>query len=140
VDEQRAHHPTALAALVPEPFVHLLHRSQIATLTTLDPDGSPQSTAVWYLLDGDGALKTSLTSQRQKYRNLVRDPRCSLLIIDEHNNSLSLEIRGLAELARDLDRSVITRIARAYGSDPAWMDGDRYVLTYRPSRVRATRA
>lgn len=73
--------PTILDA-VPESHRHLAESPLTATLTTIDTTGRPQSTAVWYLVDDDGQLKGSVTSDRQKYRNLRGNPHGDLFIID----------------------------------------------------------
>ena len=57
---------------VPESLTDLLHGPNTAVLTTVGSDGLPQSTAVWFLVGDDGVLRTSITTDRQKYRNLVR--------------------------------------------------------------------
>ena len=75
-----------ITELVPAGHADLLRLPATATLTTLDRSGRPASTAVWYLLDTDGELKSSVTTDRQKYRNLRADPRCSLLVIDPANS------------------------------------------------------
>ena len=64
---------------VPESHRDLLRSPLTATLTTIDINGRPQSTAVWYFVDDDGHLKGSTTSDRQKYKNLRHNPSCDLL-------------------------------------------------------------
>jgi hypothetical protein len=59
----------------PESHRDLLITPLTATLTTVDPLGRAQSTAVWYLVE-DGQLKSSTTSDRQKYKNLIGNPNC----------------------------------------------------------------
>jgi hypothetical protein len=70
---------------VPESHRDLLRSGLTATLTTIDGRGRPHSTAVWYLVDDDGQLKGSITSDRVKYRNLSRNANCDLFIIDPAN-------------------------------------------------------
>ena len=55
-----------------------------ATVATLDQDGGPQTPVGWVGLD-DGALVFSATEDRRKVRNLRRDPRVSVSIIDMAN-------------------------------------------------------
>lgn len=121
---------------VPDSHAALLRRPLVATLTTLDGGGRPSSTAVWFLLDEDGQLKSSVTSDRQKYRNLSGDPRCVLLVIDPDDQFRTIEVRADVELERDPDHAVVSRIARAYDADPAGFSGqDRVTITYRPVKV-----
>ncbi len=85
---------------VPESHRDLLRSPLTATLTTIDVNGRPRSTAVWYLVDDDRQLKGSVTSDRQKYKNLRHNLNCDLFIIDPQNPFRTLEIRAEAELAR----------------------------------------
>ena len=80
-----------------------------ATLTTVDSNGRPQSRDErrWYFVDDDGQLKGSTTSDRQKYKNLVGNPNCVLLIIDPQNPFRTLELRAEAELVPDTDKATV---------------------------------
>src|SRR3954470_16772555 len=86
-----------------------------AVLTTVDKDGLPQSTAVWYLVDDDGVLKTSILTSRQKYRNLARHPKASLFVLDPANPYRSVEIRATVELAPDDEKVLLPKFASRYG-------------------------
>lgn len=127
----------------PESHRDLLTAPLTATLTTIDGNGRPQSTAVWFLLDGDGRLTSSITSDRQKYTNLTGNPECDLFIIDPQNPFRTLEIRARAELEPDPEQDEVRRFAEAYGVDPAMLvneSEDRYTVTYRPRRIVANPA
>jgi len=52
-----------------------------AILATIKQDGSPQLTPVWYRWDGE-QFWVSITKERAKYKNILRDPRVSLCIDD----------------------------------------------------------
>lgn len=55
-----------------------------AILATIKKDGSPQLTPVWYRWDGE-QFWVSITKERAKYKNILRDPRMSLCVDDaEH--------------------------------------------------------
>ena len=54
---------------------------RFATLATLNRDGSPHLTAIWYELSGEDVLFNTTTT-RVKSRNIARDPRVSLLVGD----------------------------------------------------------
>ena len=123
---------------VPESHRDLLTSPLTAALTTIDNKGRPQSTAVWYLVDDDGSLKGSITDDRQKYKNLSRNPNCTLLVIDPSNPWRTLEIRAEAELSADPEKATVSKFAAAYGVDEAMLkaSGDnRFTVTYRPRRV-----
>ncbi len=97
---------------VPESHRDLLLAPLTATLTTIDSGGRPQSTAVWYFVDDDGLLKGSITSDRQKYKNLQRNRSCDLFIIDPQNPYRTLEIRADADLSPDPDKATVRKFAR----------------------------
>ena len=55
-------------------------RNTRAVLATIKRDGRPQLSNISYTLDDDGLIKISVTRDRAKTRNLLRDPRASLAI------------------------------------------------------------
>ena len=89
------------------PTIPASHRdllgSPIVTLATAGPDGFPQVTAVWFLVDDDGTVAVSLNTSRQKAKNLERDPKATLFFVDPANPYRTLEIRALAEITPDPD-------------------------------------
>jgi PPOX class probable F420-dependent enzyme len=95
-----------------------LDGTNFATVATLNPDGSPQTSMVWIARDGATVL-FSTTAGRQKARNIQRDPRISLLIVDRQNPYRTVEIRGWAELSEDPERSLPRLLSQRYlGQDP----------------------
>ena len=56
---------------------------RFGTLATVNPDGSPHLTVMWYLLEGD-EIMFNTARERQKPSNLARDPRVSLLVYDAY--------------------------------------------------------
>jgi PPOX class probable F420-dependent enzyme len=125
---------------VPASHRDLLLSPFTATLTTLDHKGRPQSTAVWYLVDGDGQLKGSITADRQKYHNLQANPSCSLFIIDPQDPYRTLEVRAEAELDPDPEKATLRKFAEAYQVDEALLvraEEERITITYEPRRVVA---
>ena len=129
---------TSILSEVPESHRDLLESRLTAALTTIDGAGRPQSTAVWYLVDEDGQLKSSVTSTRQKYKNLNRNPACDLFIIDPANPQRTLEIRADASLAPDTELAMVGKFADAYHVDPAMLTAtgdERYTVTYSPRRI-----
>jgi PPOX class probable F420-dependent enzyme len=129
------------AATVPASHRDLL-QAQVGVLSTVGPDGFPQSTAVWFLAEDDGRITLSLTTTRQKTRNLRRNPVCSLFILDPANAYRTLEVRARAELAPDPDYATAARVVAKYGTpfDPRQVDqpGDeRVAATLSPVKVNA---
>ncbi len=76
---------------IPNSARKLLEGPALAHLVTLNPDGSPQVSIVWVGLDGDEIVCAHM-AERQKVRNIRRDPRVSIsLEAGTHND------RGLVE-------------------------------------------
>ncbi|MFE3580511.1 PPOX class F420-dependent oxidoreductase [Streptomyces vinaceus] len=91
----------------------LLDSPHPAVLTTLNPDGGPQSSVVWVARDGDELL-ISTEQGRRKERNIARDARVGLTVFDTANPFMYVEIRGTATLAEDTGREVAVLIAEQY--------------------------
>jgi PPOX class probable F420-dependent enzyme len=82
-----------MADVIPQNFRDLLEKKVFAHLATLMPDGRPQVTPVWCDFDGE-YVRVNTAIGRQKDRNLVRDGRVSLSLIDPENPYRYLEVRG----------------------------------------------
>jgi PPOX class probable F420-dependent enzyme len=116
----------------------LLEAPAVGALATVGPDGRPQVTAVWYLLDDDGLLKVSVKTHRQKIRNLSERPVATFLVIDPAKPTRTLEVRATTKISPDDDYSFAERVGRKYGANLKSMDepSDRRVMvTIRPDRV-----
>jgi len=123
----------------PETHRDLL-KTDVAILATIGPDGSPQVTALWFLLDEDDTVKLSLNTSRQKVKNLQTHPECTLFILDRTNPLRTLEIRARAELSSDADYSFADKVGSKYGMDLRAIDQpgeQRVVVTLRPIKVNA---
>ncbi len=111
----------AVATTLPIPASHLdlLTRPICGVLTTLEPDGQPQSSLVW--VDHDGECATvNTTLERRKTRNLRADPRLSLLVVDPDDTGRFIQIRGDAELILDGALDHLDALARRYTLHPAF--------------------
>ncbi len=60
-----------------------LRRNHRGVLATLKRDGRPQLSNVSYLYDVDGRVKISVTLDRAKTRNALRDPRVSMSVVGD---------------------------------------------------------
>jgi PPOX class probable F420-dependent enzyme len=90
-----------------------------AHLATALPDGAPHSIPVWAILeDARIAFFTQPTSR--KARNLARDPRVALSIVDGANPYRSAQIRGrvVETVEDDAALEVIDRISQHYIGTP----------------------
>jgi PPOX class probable F420-dependent enzyme len=111
-----------------------------AHLATLRADGSPRTSPVWYDWDGTYVL-VSHTKGRQKYKDVQRDPRVALSILDPDNPYRYIEIRGSVEIEDDPNKTLINTLAKKYqGRDTYGSDGpgdDRVIFKIAPERVVA---
>lgn len=124
---------------VPDTHVDLIEAANTAVLTTVGPDGQPQSTAVWFLPE-DGVLKSSITTGRQKYRNLLRNPKATLFVLDPTNPFRTVEVRATVDLAPDQDKALVPKFAERYGVPVEVLDqpgAERVVATLTPVKVIA---
>lgn len=80
-------------AAIPENYLDLTHKKAFAQLATLMPDGSPHVSPVWFEYDGTHILVNSAKG-RVKDRNIRRDPRVGIDILDPDNPYRHLSIRG----------------------------------------------
>ncbi|MER5773109.1 PPOX class F420-dependent oxidoreductase [Streptomyces sp. NPDC002039] len=119
----------------------LLDAPHPAVLTTINPDGGPQSSVVWVSREGDELL-VSTERGRRKERNLVRDERVGLTVFDLANPFLYAEIRGTASVTEDTGRAVAARIAEEYmgpGAGKEYVEAPaeqvRVVLRITPTKV-----
>src|SRR5579863_7063471 len=85
---------------IPDSARDLLERPIVATFVTVMPDGQPQATAIWFDFDGTN-IRVNTAAGRQKARNVARDSKVTLLIIDPNNPLRWLEWRGHVAEIRD---------------------------------------
>jgi PPOX class probable F420-dependent enzyme len=125
---------------VPASHVDLLEKPTFAHLATIRPDGSPQSSVMWFAWDG-ARIRMTHTRTRQKFANLAREPRVALSIADPDDQYRFLEVRGIAEKVEDDPAAEFYRsLQRRYGMDYPVTDADvRVVITIRPDRYVAVR-
>src|SRR5262245_64168936 len=104
---------------LPASHIDLLTRPICGVLTTMGSDGQPQSSLVW--VDTDGACaRINTTLQRQKGRNLMADPKVSLVVVDPDDTARFIQIRGNAELLGDGALEHLDALTRSYTSHPCY--------------------
>jgi len=106
-----------MSALIPESHMDLLTHPIHGVLTTLMPDGQPQSSLVWCDFDGE-CVCVNTTRERQKGRNMMANPKVSLLIVDLENTGRFLQIRGEVELIEEGALEHLDAITRKYTLHP----------------------
>ncbi len=118
-----------MAEVIPDKYLDLFEKKAFAHLATVMPDGQPQVTPVWCDYDGQHVIVNSARG-RQKDRNMERDPRVSLEILDPDNPYRYLEIRGrVVEITEEGAAAHIDKMAKKY------LGVDKYPYS-RPGEVR----
>lgn len=92
-----------------------LQEPRFAVLGTLNQDGSPQLTTMWYLLEGDTIIMNTKAG-RLKERNMRRDLRISVCIPDGYSY---VTISGIVEMIDDpqISQQDIYRLAVRYDGE-----------------------
>ena len=85
----------------------------VGVVTTLQRDGSPQSTVVWVDVD-DGGVSINTAYGRVKPRNLARDPRISLVVVDPGDPYRWIKVSGTGKLLDEGADDHIDRLSKKY--------------------------
>jgi len=127
--------------VIPEKFEDLLEwvTKAYAHVATIGPRGEPQNNPVWFDWDGS-TIRFSQTTTRQKLKNVGREPRVALSILDPENPGRYLEVRGkVIEVQPDPDKAFIDRMAQKYlGQERYLWDGpgdERVVVVVQPEHT-----
>ena len=78
---------------IPESHRDLINGPRVAALTTVMPNGQPQTTVVWCNFDGIHVLVNTMRGFR-KEKNMRLNPKVTLLCFDPRQPLRSLEVRG----------------------------------------------
>lgn len=79
---------------IPDEYIDLVQGPRVAALTTVLPDGQPQTTVVWCDYDGSHVRVNTMRGFR-KEKNMRLNPRVTLLCYDPRQPLRYLEVRGL---------------------------------------------
>ena len=102
------------AARIPDTFRDFFTRPVLAHLATLMPDGTPQVTPVWIDYDGKHVI-VNTAEGRVKDRNLKRDGRVAIAIMDPDNPYRYLGVEGkVAEVTKNGADAHIDKMAKKY--------------------------
>ena len=96
----------------------LLDGRNYAVLATVNADGSPQTSVMWVGRDGNDLLFSTVAG-RVKHRNMRRDPRVSVTVVDSADPENYVELRGRVSMTPDVGRALDTQLSWKYdGKDP----------------------
>jgi PPOX class probable F420-dependent enzyme len=125
----------------PDSHKDLLQKKAFANLATVNPDGSPQVTPVWFDVDGED-IRINTARGRVKDRNLRRNAAVALAVMDPDNPYRYVQLRGrVSEVTESGADAHIDSLAKKYmGVDkyPYRRPGEvRVIFKIRPERVQA---
>ncbi len=103
-----------MAASISPGFLQLLREKAYCEIATLMPDGSPQLTQVWVDTDGEHILVNTFEGSL-KVRNVRRDPRVAVNIVDPANAWRIASVRGrVVEVTTEGADDLIDNLAYKY--------------------------
>jgi PPOX class probable F420-dependent enzyme len=124
-----------MSLAIPDSHRDLLLRPVHGVLTTMMPNGQPQSSVVWADYDGRYVL-INTTRERQKGRNMQTNPKVTLLIVDPDNVSRWIEIRGsVVEFTEDGAEAHADKLAQQYTGKQRFY-GDIYPVEQKQRETR----
>jgi PPOX class probable F420-dependent enzyme len=89
-----------------------------AVIATLQPDGSPNSVATWYIWENERIL-VNMDASRKRLEWMRRDPRVSLTVIDKDDWYRHVTLHGtVVSIEDDPDLTDIDRLSRHYTGEP----------------------
>ena len=129
-EEAPSAHRKASAATIPANFLDLLTtKKAFAHLATINPKGGPQVTPVWFDFDGH-YIRINSARGRVKDRNMRRDPRVALSILDPDNPYRYVTIGGrVVKITEEGAVDHINALAKKYRGVDSYRGG-------RPGEVR----
>jgi PPOX class probable F420-dependent enzyme len=127
------------------PVAEFLQQPLASQLVTVNPDGSPQVTVMWFKYE-DGALLFTTTTDRVKFRNVQKDSRAVFAVIDPANMYKWVTVHGTLSVVDNRDPVVFYQgLAEHYlnldadglaqWKKTALLD-NRTVLRLTPTRIR----
>jgi PPOX class probable F420-dependent enzyme len=124
-----------------EDFVkELAQGPNFGTITTLLKDGSPATHVMWVDCDDDHMILNTETG-RAKYKNILRDPRVTVVVWDENDPITYVEVRGrvVETIAGQEARDHIDKLSQKYVGKPydsSAIKTERVILKITPERQR----
>ena len=106
-----------MAVTLPDLARRLVDANTFAVLTTINPDGAPQSSVIWIKRIGDDLVFSTIRGRR-KTLNMERDPRVSIVMFDPEDGYLYVEIRGMVSMTESGGRELISELSERYDGKP----------------------
>jgi PPOX class probable F420-dependent enzyme len=115
----------------------LLDGPHVAIVATSNRDGRPQSSVVFVKRDDDAVLFSTIKG-RLKTRNMARDPRVSLVVVDKNNAGHYVEIRGTVDISDDPEKTLLYEMYERYmggTTPPPEPDAQRLIVRITPEKL-----
>ncbi len=110
--------PNPTATLTPEVRA-FLEGPMVASIASVDPDGTPRQAVVWYRLEPDGRILVNSRTPRRWCTNLMREPRVALSVVDHRDLYRWIGITAqVDEVVEDVERSRDDIVALAHRYHP----------------------
>lgn len=119
-----------------------LREDHVATVSTINKDGSPFVTTIWYLFQDDGTIVMNTPAQTLKVKNLRRDPRIAVCVGDE---TRSVSLYGTVTISEDPNvvRQDLEQLTARYVKDEAarasalsfFLQQERVALHFKPVKM-----
>ncbi len=108
---------------IPDTHKDLLGAPVFVVLSTLMPDGQPQSSVVWCHTDGSYVFVNTARG-RQKEKNMATRPMATVMAVDPQNPFRWIEVRGtVEEITAEGGVDHINQLAKAYINAPSYYGG-----------------
>jgi PPOX class probable F420-dependent enzyme len=121
---------------IPDSHLDLVQTPVHGVLTTIMPNGMPQSSIIWVDYDGEHLL-VNTTLERQKGRNMRTNPKVTILVIDSQDSSRWIEVRGqVQEITQDGAEEHADRLTQRYCPNKQHFYGDVYPVAQRQRETR----
>ena len=107
-----------------------------AILATSNRDGRPQSSVIFVKRDRDTVVFFTIKG-RLKTRNMARDPRVSLLVLDTKTGRY-VEIRGTVDITEDPKKTLLDEMYDRYmdgATPPREPDAERLIVRIAPEKL-----
>ena len=99
---------------ITEPMSKLFRGKNFGYLSTLMKDGSPQVTEIWVDFE-DGNIIVNTAEGRLKHKNMSRDPRIAICVVDHNNPYHMVIVRGrVVEQTNEGAEEHIDKLAKKY--------------------------
>jgi len=112
-------------------IVKLLEGKNLVFIATTMKDGAPQVSPVWADLE-DGYIMINTAEERIKHKNVLRDPRVAISVVDQNNPLNMTAIRGrVEEIIPDYDYVHANKLTKKYmGKDiyPFRRPGEKRII------------